>query len=282
LDLMKNLLPKILNFFKELTYFISSRVFLKNFAIAMLLVFAIGFLAFTTLNFYTRNGQAIELPDYREQSLADAKEMLARDGFRYQLVDSMYHPNKAPLTVLDQDPNPKAKVKKNRKVYLTINASTPPLINLPDIWGKDLKFVKRICKARGFNVAKKIEYQPDRAKNTVLKVKHNGEEIKQPNKSKKDPPIRLPKGSEISLVVARASGYYVAIPNVKCQTLDEAEFTIRNYGLKVGKIIVEGELMDTTAAYIYRQSPNFKDKGTMLSGQPLRLWISKERKEECL
>lgn len=279
---MKNLLPKILNFFKELAFFTSSRIFLKNLAIALLLIFAFGFLALTSLNLYTRNGQAIELPDYRGKSLAEAQKELEKDGFRFQLVDSMYHPNKAPLTVLDQDPNPNSKVKKNRQVYLTINASTPPLINLPDIWGKDIDFVKRICKVRGFKVAKKIEYQPDRAKNTVLKVKHNGEELKQPNKSKKDPPVRLPKGSEISLVVARASGFYVAIPNVKCQTLDEAEFTIKNYGLKVGKLVVEGELEDTTAAYIFRQSPAFKERGTMLSGQPLRLWISKERKEECL
>jgi len=279
---MKNLLPKILNFFKESLYFISSRIFLKNLAIALLLLFALGFIAFTTLSIYTRNGQAIDLPDYRGKSLADAQELLENDGFRFQLVDSMYHPSKPPLTVLDQDPTPSSKVKKNRKVYLTINASTPPLINLPDIWGKDVDFVRRICKVRGFKVAKKVEYQPDRAKNTILKVKHNGEEIKQPNKSKKDPPVRLPKGSEISLVVARASGFYVAIPNVKCQTLDEAQFTIRNYGLKVGKLVIEGELTDTTAAYIYRQSPVYKDKGTMLSGQPLRLWLSKERKEECL
>ncbi len=248
----------------------------------MLITFALGFLSLKSLSIYTRNGQAIELPDYREKSLADAEELLKNDGFRYQLIDSMYHPNKDPLTVLDQDPPPKSKVKRNRQVYLTVNASTPPLINLPDIWGKDIGFVKRICKVRGFKIAKKVEYQPDRAKNTVLKVKHKGEELKQPNKSKKDPPVRLPKGSEISLVVARASGFYVAIPNVKCQTLDEAQFTIRNYGLKVGKLVIEGELQDTTAAFITRQSPSFKEKGTMLSGQPLRLWLSKERKEECL
>jgi len=278
---MKNLLPKILNFFKELFYFITSRLFLKNFAIALLLIFALGFLALTTLNVYTKHGQAIELPDYKGKPLAEARKQLEGDGFRFMLIDSMYQPNKEPLTVLDQDPKPNSKVKRNRKVYLTINASTPPLISLPDIWGKDLSFVRRICKIRGFKIAEKIEYQPDRAKNTILKVKHNGEVLKQPNKMKKDPPVRLPKGSEISLVVARASGFYVAIPNVKCQTLDEASFTIRNYGLKVGKIIVEGELQDTTAAYIYRQSPIFKDKGTMLSGQPLRLWLSKELKEEC-
>ncbi len=276
-----NILPKLKVALRELFYFLTSKVFLINFAIAAAIVSLLLFFAFSTLSSYTKHGESITLPDFRGQTLDLVQDQLEEHNFRYHVIDSMYDPDKKPATILDQDPKANSKVKQNRKIYFTVNASTPPLVNLPDIWGKDVDFVKKMLKSRGIKLSSKIEYVPDRAINTVLKVRYKGKTVKRPNKEEKEPPFKLPKGSKISIVVAEGQGFEVSIPDVVCQTLDEANFTIRNYNLLVGSIIAEGPITDTASAYIFRQQPRYYSGASVRTGQSINLWITNKKPSQC-
>ncbi len=272
-----NLVPILKKAPKESFYFLTSKIFLKNLAMAIALVVTLSFLTGLLLKTYTRHGSSIELPDFKGQTIDLVEKEMNKYGLRYEVLDSLYDPEKKPLTVLDQDPTPKSKVKGNRKVYLTVNASTPPLVNMPDIWGKDFDFVKKVLKARGINLNSKVEYKSDPAVNTVLKVRYNGDVLHKP-KDKKNP-IKLPKGAEISLVVAQGAGSDVVAPKLICQTYDEAVFTIRNSDLSVGAVINDEDLENTSAAFITKQSPPAGEDVQI--GEQIDIWISAKKPDNC-
>ncbi len=277
------MINKILNWFKrffiETGYFLSSRVFLKNFVFALGIMAVLLFVVFKFLDIYTKHGESITLPDLRGQSFELAQEQMKGKHIELFVIDSLYFPDKKPFTILEQDPSPNSKVKESRKVYLTVNASVPPPVNVPDIWGKDLSFAKRLLRARGFSVNKKIEYKPDPARNTVLQVKYDGKKLQRPESKKTI--LKIPKGSELTLVVAEGSGSSMVVPKLVCQTLEEAKFQIQGYNLNIGSIVADETVKDSTAAYVWKQSPDYSRGDIIRMGEPVDIWITASKPGEC-
>ena len=73
--------------------------------------------------------------------IGDAQKMLDSKDMQYQVIDSVYKPDKAPGMVMEQSPAAGSKIKSYRSIYITINAKMPPGVALPDVRDLSLRHV---------------------------------------------------------------------------------------------------------------------------------------------
>lgn len=82
------------------------------------------------LNSYTLHGESVTVPNIKGLVYDDAVGKLEEEGFRYELVDSIFDRTKKPGEVVVQIPTPESQVKEGRKIYITINARSKKTIKL--------------------------------------------------------------------------------------------------------------------------------------------------------
>jgi len=85
------------------------------------------------LRWYTLHGEEIDVPDLKGLTVAQAVNKLEAIGLTATLDDSVYVKHQIPNTIYSQSLAPGSHVKKGRIIHLTVNASQPPMIALPDI-----------------------------------------------------------------------------------------------------------------------------------------------------
>lgn len=119
--------------FKNIFAFFKSGKFWMNLSgiSAFIILFLIGSL--WGLDLYTRHGQGIEVPDIKGMLASDAEFKLRGENLEALIVDSDYVKNLPPGIILEQTPRPGMKVKRNRTIYLTVNASNSPTLVIPDL-----------------------------------------------------------------------------------------------------------------------------------------------------
>ena len=257
----------------EILAFVGSRLFLWNMA-----KFAIGIVLFFTalywgLGCYTKHGDSVTVPSLKGMTIQQAERLMNDRGLNYVVTDSVFDPNAKPYQVMEQDPIANTKVKPSRAIYMTLNAVRPPLVKLPNLLGKSLEICTRNLELRGLRIGG-TETRPDPATNTVLEVKLNGKVLK--------PNDELPKGSVLTLVVADGIGdTELEIPDLVCNTVEEARFLIKSNNLNPGAIIIEGMVRDTLKAYVWKQNPSPKKGEKIRMGEQVDMWISATKPSGC-
>ena len=112
------------------------------------------------LGVYTHHGEAIEVPDLRQNSFKDAQHILRGLGLDVTVSDTGYVKTLSPDCILEQTPEPGARVKSGRMVTVIVNAAHSPMITLPDIIdNSSLREAMAKLSAMGFKVGKP-EYIP--------------------------------------------------------------------------------------------------------------------------
>jgi beta-lactam-binding protein with PASTA domain len=104
------------------------------------------------MDYYTRHGEAVEVPDVTRMRIDRAIETLESDGFRYEIIDSVFREDAQRMDVVEQDPYPGSFVKKNRMIYLTVNALEKPRVSLPRLQHKPLNLARILLKNSGLQV----------------------------------------------------------------------------------------------------------------------------------
>lgn len=234
--------------------FIKSRIFWINIALmlvaTLILVLALG----AMLRSYTNHNQYITLNDLSGLTLNQVEEYLEFKNLKFEILDTNnYNPDLLPLSVIRQNPDPQSKVKEGRTVYLWLNASVPPMVELPELAGKqslDMALIK--LKNRGFIVGDIIE-RPSEEKNAVLEVLVAGKKITEA--------ANFPKGTKVDLVIGGGlGGTRFRVPCLLGKTLAEVKFTVLAYDLNIGNIRFEmAGLIDSSSAVVYRQTPGCID-----------------------
>ena len=103
---------------------------LSNFILAIIVFLAGCYASLLLLDVFTVHGQEVKVPDVRFRPLAQATEMLDQAGLSYE-IDSIYNEDFKPGIVIDQTPTAESMVKSTRTVYLTVNMTCPPMVELP-------------------------------------------------------------------------------------------------------------------------------------------------------
>ena len=242
-------------------------------AITLLYIFAasIGLLLFTYfgLSWYTNHGDYVVVPGVKGKSFYEAKEELSNYDLDYSISDSTFDESKPPLSVLDQQPQKGAKVKQNRKIYLTLNASAPPSVKIPIIIDNSRRQAELILNSWGLKIGQLI-YVPDMAKDAVLNIQVNGKIVK--------PGTIVPKGTAIDLVLGDGFGSQIAeVPPITDMTVIEARAVLEAVNLNVGQIIAAGPIEDTLSAYVYDQEPKFGLPGKLGENNSVMLYIRQDK-----
>ena len=143
-------------------------------------------LLFTGLIFwldnYTRHGEQKLVPSVIDLTEENAATLILSRELNYEIVDSVYKTGALPGAVVDQDPKAGTFVKKERKVYLIVNAKAAQKTPLPEVVDLSLRQAQALLVGADFKV-KEVVYKPSDYRDLVLEVIYNdktvnaGEEI---------------------------------------------------------------------------------------------------------
>lgn len=173
--------------------FLTSKTFLKQVLLALVAVFVLCFIMLQWLKSSTNHGDFETVPNLTGKSISVANIELKENSLVMQIQDSAnFNPNYPKFSVIEQEPPAGAKVKENRKIYLTLNPSGYRKIQVPDLKERTFRQAKPMLEALGFRVGK-ITYENNIGKDLVLKMRYKGKAI-----NKGD---RLEKTSKIDLVL---------------------------------------------------------------------------------
>lgn len=250
--------------------FITSRPLWMNILVSIVLVFLLLFLFLTSLKWCTRHGTTITIPAVTGMSYTDASKLLESKGFDVEIQDSVYFDTLPALSVTRQFPEADAVVKTNRTVYLTLNRAVPPTIEMPKLIGLSYRSAEVSLRQYGLKLGD-TSYRVDFAKNSVLDQQYNGQTIK--------PGVKIRMGSTIDLVLGTGvGGFEFAVPDLFSLSYEEAKAVMQATGLTTGALVVDPDVRDTAAAFVYRQSPErFNDEhrfNRIRQGQTIDIWLS--------
>jgi beta-lactam-binding protein with PASTA domain len=247
--------------------FLISRVFWLNVLLALLFVLLAAYITHRALSSHTRHGQSLEVPDLTGLSLNEAEQILNRHNLRFVVADSQFFEQKPRMSVLEQDPEAKAKVKEGRIIYLTINTSSPPKVRMPDLSNKSYRAAVSLIESAGLRVGDTV-YRPDFAKDHVLDWRYNGSRIEVEEV--------LEKGSLIDLVLGDGNegigGGGVVVPELTGLTYREARKEMEGKALFLAEPKYDN-IRDSSTAEVYRQEPEAGRK--VVHGETVKIFLRK-------
>lgn len=167
--------------------------------LALFLLFAGIYAVLLSLDGFTRHGEFIVVPDLEHVSLSKAQELLEKSHLRYEVRDSTaYNKEYPPYTVMKQTPEANEKVKKDRKIYLSINPTNFRKIDLPNIIRRPIKEVRPNLASLNIKIGR-VTYVNDISKDAVLRAFYKGKEIKPGDKILENSTIDLECGNGLSM-----------------------------------------------------------------------------------
>ena len=254
---------------KSVVEFLKSKPFLEQVKVMAAVFFAIVFASSIILHCATRHNKHLAVPDFAGLDLQQAEELAGEYGLQITVSDSVFNIESKRGTVLEQYPKKGTDVKKNRRIFLIMNAINPEKIKMPDIVGVSLRQAVAILESHGLQV-QSINYESDLAANLVLKQVFKGKIIA--------PGKEIYKGSSIKLVLGRSSNQSTMVPSLKGLTTQLArKQSILSY-LNVNKLHFDGTVQDwkdSLKAVVYKQAP--KDSTYCNSGNSVELWLTVKR-----
>jgi len=259
--------------------FITRRHFLINFLAAIALVIGLMFLFLWSLGFITNHGAFEKVPGVKGRLLAEAIKSLEIKGFKVEVQDSLYIDSLPPFAVIKQSPEADMMVKSNRTIYLTINRSQPPLVEMPNMVGFSFRNAEMYLKQLGLKLGDTTR-KPDIARDAVMEQLYMGGQIRAGTK--------IFAGSTISFVLGSGLGEEeFKVPSIIGLTFKEARDLLKSMNLNVAGLVPDPDVKDTANAFVWKQSPTVTTEmgdgaiqtNMIRAGQGVDMWLSKIRKE---
>ena len=251
--------------------YLARQPFWVNLLVALLALFLFIFLLLQSLGWITNHGTYLKVPVVKGKKVEEAVKLLENKGFEVMIQDSVYYDSLPRGTVIKQLPEPDATVKSNRTVFLTINRSVPPLIDMPKLEGLSLRFALNVLDRNHLKLGDTL-FRPHFMKGSVLEQQYNGNRISAGTK--------IPWGSNISLIIGGGLGdAQILVPDLVGMTVVEAKALLEEKGITLGSLQGMGiAISDTLNAFVAKQNPSvldFDKKPNFIQpGQIMDLYIS--------
>lgn len=260
---------QIIAYIKKLIRYIEERIVLRNIVLAFLILFFGTTIIMQILKIYTRHNHDLTVPDFTGFTRSEAIETARQRDLRIEVFDSVFLADFEKGTVVEQHPRAGFKVKKNRKIFLTMNAINPEKVAMPDL--VDLTFRQAGAKLESFGLkVGRISYEPNMGINIVLAQRINGHEV--------SPGDSVTKGAHVDLVLGKGlSDEQAAIPNLVGLNLEEAKIMASERFLSVGAAVHDQTIItpdDEIRAVIFKQKPESGSDITLPMGSAIDVWIS--------
>ncbi len=203
------------------------------FGLGLFVSFFVGFVLFEG---YVGSG-SVPVPDVRNMTLLEAINKATRLGLRLEVERVTSDPGAPPLAVLDQNPPPGARAKRNTRLQVVVNGGTlsegVPVtpqkgqVSLPDVRGKSLEEAQSILEGSGLRVGRVVEVSHDTLPRGYV-ISQNPA-----------PQTEVAPGSLVHLLISAGKGGgtgEVEVPDVVGLRLEEAQEVLARNGLVVGSV----------------------------------------------
>lgn len=215
----------------------------------------------------TNHGESITVPSVEGLPITKVEDFLADHDLRYEVNDSSYSADYPPLTVLKQYPAAGAKVKENRKIFVSVNRRNPPTVKMPDLIDGSLTNAEAVL--RGSELKRgKIRLVRGPFLNVVKEMQIDGNKVV--------PGVLVPKGTMVDLVVMDGGSNKLPTPNVLGFSYEDAKVNILGSNLNVGDITLVGDTTDLQPV-ILKQTPTPGE--IIMVGDVVDIWIGEEGRE---
>lgn len=249
--------------------FLTTKKFFKHLGIAALVTIVLLFGTMVWLRIYTLHAHTITVPDLSGLTLEEVDDVTSSRQLRFEIVDSVFSSEMPRGTVLKQNPKANSQVKKNRNIFLTMNAVNPETVSMPMLVGLSIRQARLALQNAGLLLGE-ITYRPDYAINNVLQQYYSDSVINEGTEVTKGSVIDLELGMGLSNEMTR-------VPDLVGLGLIEASELIADYYLNIGAItfdesVVEAE--DSAEAFIWRQYPEFEEFRRLNMGLEVDIWLT--------
>ena len=180
-------------FFMNFIKYIFSKYFFKQILNAIILTLFFILILYFYLNITTNHNKYINVPELDGVAFNEAVEILDENNLSFIVLDSaLYNPEYPKFSVLDQMPKSNTQVKKNRKIYLTLNPSNYGKVSVPNIIQITQRSANSSLLASGLEIGE-VSYENNIGKDMVLEILFNGNKINSGD--------MVPKKSKIDLIL---------------------------------------------------------------------------------
>lgn len=251
----ENIKEKTKTFGRETWYFISSKIFLFNFAKMLGIVAGLLFLTVWGVKCFSRHGKSTKVGNYVNKNVKEVIRDAEDNGFEIVVTDTLYREGFPADLVIDQNPLANSLVKQGRTIYLKITKAAGDLVQLPDIAGRDeINFYIRNLEMLGVK-AGRID--------TVLDANLIDGTIKQVLVRGRDvtgilggvPGVKVPQGSAVDFVISKKESDEAEIPDLVGMDADKCSLTLESYGLLLGTITPDGTVTNQNTARVTKTDP---------------------------
>ena len=269
--------------FNNINHRMTIKRFLIHLAGMALFILVVFLIVFLWLRIYTHHGQKLEMPDYRNVHVDEAREDAKERSFEILVNDSLFKVGTPGGMILNQNPVAGSMVKENRKVYVDIsryNATTNRFGDLPMMYGREYNSVKRSLSHLEIE-SSILRYKYDAGEaDHILEVWYNGEQID--GRSGRNDDVEIKTGTGLEFVLSKKEGGEVAIPDLRCEMLGMAKWKLQRTRLKLGRIEKQGLITtNLDSCYIVRQIPAYNDSTKIAMGTVISILVQQEKPEDC-
>jgi beta-lactam-binding protein with PASTA domain len=151
------------------------------------------YIVLKSIDSYTNHNQAVYVPDVRGLQVEDAAPFFGQNMLRFEIVDSIFSKEVTPGAIVELMPEANAKVKKNRIVYVTVNAKTEETAPIPDIADISFRQAYALLRARGF-MDVEYKYVSGEYRDLTIGIEYGGQIV--------STGTRVPLTSKLILVIS--------------------------------------------------------------------------------
>ncbi len=249
--------------------FLTSRTFIINLALAIVLAALLITATLFALKRYTHHGISYQVPDFTGMSVEQSAQLAQQNNIEIQVIDSIFDKTAAPGAVVDQVPKGGKRVKEGRVVFLTTNSNSREKVALPKLTDISFRQAKVVLENSGLEI-NTVTYQASEYNDLVLNVLQDSAEVREGD--------RLLRGSAVDLVVGQSKGNIeTQLPQLSGMFIDDAKAALTEARLNVGVLIYDESVStadDTLNARIWKQMPSANTVRNVYQGSSVDLWLT--------
>lgn len=203
---------------------------------------------------YTQHARERELPDVTEMPADDARRLLLNNGFDIVVDKSVYDATYPESTVVQQNPAAYSRVKRGRRVYVTLSAGEK-LVQVPHVIGKSERDAEFALKQSGLLLGDVFyEYHDYHLRGVVSEQSVHAS-------------LDVTENTAIDITVSLGrEPHRFLVPDVVGKSLEDARKIILKSGLEVGSIsfVVRREYVPDTVIEQSQKSGAEVNQGSVI------------------
>ena len=210
-----------------------------------------------------------------------ALEKAGDQGLKLVASDEVYVLNRPAGIIISQTPEKGSKIKSGRTIYCVVTGGDAPSVTLPKLSNNDEyeAYQRQLIRLGVYSRIREERFESEYEEKTILEVYFEGKKLS--NGRINAGQVKLPKGSYLDFVISVRNTDRAPVPNLICNTYEEAVTNIIANDLTVGTIIGPENNESFSGMFVYKQEPTAGEGVFLPKGSQVILYLQPEKPEQC-